>query len=493
MKDLAERYGSFELCGTPIHHLTLRDAAAELVAAAAARSSLSVHLCNAYVLSLASRDHGYRSQLTSGDLNLADGAPVVWAGRRLGYRFDGSRPSGTELVIETARRGIGENVGHYLFGAGPGVAADMAARLRRAVPGIRISGVESPPFRPLTDDDLDDIAERVDFEYAPTIVWVGLGTPKQDDVVQRLARRLDCPVVPVGAAFDFLAGAKQRAPSWMRRLGLEWLHRLATEPRRLWRRYLVDNLRFLRCVLRSARPLTVGKNGLTTPVRASRFVRLTRRVARELLPLTVPSVRREDLANLGSSYGGWTVPLGLLDADSVVYSVGLGEDASFDLALIDRVGCTVHVFDPTPRAVEYGRSLAADRPAFEFHPVGVWSRSDELTFYAPQDPVHVSHSVVNLQGTDDGFTARVEPISALLKELGHERLDLLKIDIEGAEHQVLAAMLEDGIHPTVLCVEFDQPVPYSWLWRTVRRLCQVGYRLVHNRSWDWTWIRSERP
>lgn len=244
------RRGSFELCGVRIDHCTRSEVADALVAAAAEHRRLAVHLCNAYVLSLASRDQAYRVLLDRSDLNVADGAPVVWFGRRLGCRFDGARPSGTEVVLETAKRGVGEDVGHYLYGAAPGVADAMAGTIARAVPEVRIAGAESPPFRSLTDYDLDSLAERVASAGA-VVLWIGLGTPRQDRVVARLAPRVHCPVIPVGAAFDFLGGTKPRAPGWMRRAGLEWVHRLGSEPRRLWRRYLVGNTRFLLCATRS--------------------------------------------------------------------------------------------------------------------------------------------------------------------------------------------------------------------------------------------------
>ena len=111
-------------------------------------------------------------------------------------------------------------------------------------------GGESPPFRDITDDELDISVRRAQ-TLGADIVWVGMGTPKQDLLVRRMANLGDATYVGVGAAFDFIAGTKQQAPAWMQRAGLEWLFRLVTEPRRLSRRYLVYNWRFLRLLWRT--------------------------------------------------------------------------------------------------------------------------------------------------------------------------------------------------------------------------------------------------
>ena len=165
---------------------------------------------------------------------------------------------------------------------------------------------------------------------------------------------------------------------------------------------------------------------------------------------------RHDLVRLGSGYGGWIVPSSAVQADAVCYCVGVGEDISFDLALMERFGCAVHAFDPTPRAIDFVRQNASDVPRFHFHPVGVWERDEQLRFYAPSNPAHVSHSVMNLQQTDAFFEAPCRSLESLMKQLGHARIDLLKLDIEGAEHRVIAAMLEHGVTVKVLCVEFDE-------------------------------------
>ena len=193
---------------------------------------------------------------------------------------------------------------------------------------------------------------------------------------------------------------------------------------------------------------------------------------------------REDLVRLGSDYGGWIVPHTLLDRNSVCYCAGAGEDITFDLALAERFGCEIHVFDPTPRAVAHVERVAAGNPLIHFHPVGLWDCEATLKFYAPANPAHVSHSVLNLQHTDTYFEARCRSLADLMQRNGHDCLDLLKIDIEGAEYRVLQSMLEKRIRPRILCVEFDEAVQRvtrairARVKRSVGSLLDSGYTLV---------------
>jgi N-acetylglucosaminyldiphosphoundecaprenol N-acetyl-beta-D-mannosaminyltransferase len=240
----ARRYA---VCGIPINDLDASAAADLIVSHAVTGSSFQVHLCNAYTLSLVDRDPRLRDALLAGDLNLPDGAPVAWLARRT----DSGPVRGPGLVdaVATAGRGI---VRHYLWGGKDGIAERMADRLRHAIPSVEIVGTETPPFRQLSDEDLVALADRVRASGA-NILWVGLGTPRQDYVVHRLAPLLNMPIVPVGAAFDFWSGAVQEAPAFLHGSGLEWVYRLSREPRRLWRRYLIGNPRFLVSAWRHSR------------------------------------------------------------------------------------------------------------------------------------------------------------------------------------------------------------------------------------------------
>ncbi len=192
--------------------------------------------------------------------------------------------------------------------------------------------------------------------------------------------------------------------------------------------------------------------------------------------------RRADMLRIGSRYGGWSIPASKLGAGSICYCVGCGEDITFDLGLINRFGCDVFGFDPTPRAMAHVKSHAV--PKYIFSPLGLWEATDRLKFYVPVNPEHVSHSLLNLQKTTEYIEVPVERLSSIMKRHGHTHLDLLKLDIEGAEYKVLDSIIEDGLEIGILCVEFDEywnPLDADYLERIrdhVRRLQGLGYRMV---------------
>lgn len=239
---------SFLCCGVRLDASNLDTAAGEVLRAGTARRACAVHLCNAYTLSLAHRDPSLRRALNRGDLNVPDGMPLVWIGRRLGFS-DTGRVYGPDLMRAVVDRGRDQGTRHYLYGSTPQVVRRLAASLQRAYPGVDIAHAESPPFRALRPEEADALVERVRATGAH-VVWVGLGTPKQDRFLDELGPRLGTTLVAVGAAFDFLSGTKTQAPRLLRDHGLEWAYRLVREPRRLWRRYLVGNLVFLAGVAR---------------------------------------------------------------------------------------------------------------------------------------------------------------------------------------------------------------------------------------------------
>lgn len=240
-------YGdTYRVCGISLAALTPSASAAAVLGAAENGISCQVHLCNAYTLSLVDGDEKMRHALLDGDLNLPDGAPVAWMGRRKGTR---GPVRGPELMREVIEAGRDRGVRHYLYGGADGVAQSLASSFASELHGVQFVGVETPPWDELSDEQLSDLASRVARSGA-NILWIGLGTPKQDYLVHRLGPLLPIPIVPIGAAFDFLSGAKSEAPRLWRGSGLEWLYRLATEPRRLWRRYLLGHPRFLVSAIR---------------------------------------------------------------------------------------------------------------------------------------------------------------------------------------------------------------------------------------------------
>lgn len=166
-----------------------------------------------------------------------DGMPLVFMARRLGFK-PVSRVYGPDLMRRLTEVSAQKGYRQFYYGGGPGLADQLAATLKARYPTLRVAGTMTPPFRPLTSEEDEAVIARIN-AAAPDIVWVGLSTPKQEFWMASHIGRLNVPVlVGVGAAFDFLAGTKSQAPVWMQRSGLEWVYRLAHEPRRLWKRYL---------------------------------------------------------------------------------------------------------------------------------------------------------------------------------------------------------------------------------------------------------------
>jgi N-acetylglucosaminyldiphosphoundecaprenol N-acetyl-beta-D-mannosaminyltransferase len=194
------------------------------------------------------RDSGIREIHNRAGLVTPDGMPLVWISHHRGRR-DVERVYGPDLLLEVCRVSGQRGYRHYFYGGAPGVADRLAARLIARYPDLRVVGTHCPPFRPLTPDEDVALVTEVN-EADPDIIWVGLSTPKQERWMYGHLGRLHAPVmVGVGAAFDFHAGVKPQAPRWMQRNGLEWLFRLATEPRRLWKRYLRNNPSFIALIL----------------------------------------------------------------------------------------------------------------------------------------------------------------------------------------------------------------------------------------------------
>ncbi|MCB9411301.1 MAG: WecB/TagA/CpsF family glycosyltransferase [Actinobacteria bacterium] len=225
-------------------------------------AGVPVHFANAYTVALADDDRGYASLFSSESAAVfTDGMPVAWAGRRFYPELaeEWQRVYGPD-VMEGVLAGSDESgPRHYLLGGSPEVLAELQRAIAERWPTAVIAGAESPPYRPLTDDERRSQDQRIRASGAQ-IVWVGLGTPKQDWEVARIAASLPVVAMAVGAAFDFLAGAKSQAPRWVQRSGLEWAYRLGTEPRRLGKRYLWGNPRFVVSAWRS-RPVKPPRPG----------------------------------------------------------------------------------------------------------------------------------------------------------------------------------------------------------------------------------------
>jgi N-acetylglucosaminyldiphosphoundecaprenol N-acetyl-beta-D-mannosaminyltransferase len=180
-----------------------------------------------------------------------DGMPLVWLSRLKGFAHV-DRVYGPDLMLAVCQQSEKHGYRHFFYGGAPGVAEKLVTRLKFRFPGLKVAGSCSPPFRPLTPDEDQSIVEQI-WAAKPDIVWVGISTPKQERwMAEHIGRLNSCVLIGVGAAFDFHAALKMQAPRWMQRNGLEWLFRLMTEPRRLWRRYLINNPLFLWLVLLQA-------------------------------------------------------------------------------------------------------------------------------------------------------------------------------------------------------------------------------------------------
>lgn len=192
----------------------------------------------------AQKDQEFRRILNSAAFNVADGMPLVRVSQRLGFA-DAERAFGPDVMWEVLNRSADAHTRHFFYGGKEGVADALAARAIECFPGLRVAGTYCPPFRPLTVDEEQDIADLINKSDAD-VVWVGLSTPKQERWVARLRLRLRVKLLcTVGAAFDYHTTSLRSAPEWVKLASLEWVYRLIQEPRRLWRRYAEIVPRFL--------------------------------------------------------------------------------------------------------------------------------------------------------------------------------------------------------------------------------------------------------
>jgi N-acetylglucosaminyldiphosphoundecaprenol N-acetyl-beta-D-mannosaminyltransferase len=243
------------IANVAISFVSAQNAATEIVAQTQHHNAVgsAVHLCNAYTLALSDVDEAYGEMLQQSAINLADGRilPVVTrfltGRRRLDSRLQSLR--GADLMRCTVVTGAPFGVRHFLLGTTDPVLAKLQEALCALEPDVKVVGTYSPPFRDLTGAEHAEQTELL-ATTKPDIVWVGLGTPKQDRVAEEMAKEHPAVFVAVGAAFNYLADPSTEAPRFLQRAGLEWAHRLISEPRRLWRRYLFGNVRFIIVAIR---------------------------------------------------------------------------------------------------------------------------------------------------------------------------------------------------------------------------------------------------
>lgn len=234
---------SGQVLGARIHALNWEDALSTIDRWATTRSSRYVCLCNAHSVVTANGNSEFRKVINHADMALPDGAPVAWMLRREGFSSQQRLP-GPELMGRYCELAVVRSRPIFLYGSRAKTLAELQNKLLVSFPGLQVLGAYSPPFRSLTPEEDAHIIKIINNSGAG-VVFVGLGCPKQEFWMAEHRDRITAVMIGVGAAFDWYAGSMARAPSWMQNLGLEWLHRLISEPRRLWRRYVITNTLFI--------------------------------------------------------------------------------------------------------------------------------------------------------------------------------------------------------------------------------------------------------
>ncbi|HJV80501.1 WecB/TagA/CpsF family glycosyltransferase [Noviherbaspirillum sp.] len=241
-----------------IDALSWDDAIARITQWGAARESRYVCICNVHSVVTTTRDVEFKIAVNNADMATPDGAPIAWALRRLGHSSQ-ERINGPDLMMKYLAEAERLDQKVYFYGSTDATLAKLRIALAKKFPLLRIAGMSSPPFRPLSLQEDEQSIEEINSSEA-NVVFVGLGCPKQEKWMADHRGRINAVMIGVGAAFDYHAGVIKRAPLWWQRNGLEWLYRLGSEPRRLFKRYLVTNtlfvLGFLRQIVVAKLPLS---------------------------------------------------------------------------------------------------------------------------------------------------------------------------------------------------------------------------------------------
>jgi N-acetylglucosaminyldiphosphoundecaprenol N-acetyl-beta-D-mannosaminyltransferase len=232
------------ILGVGVSAINLPEAVALILDAVRQNRKSYVAVTGVHGVSEAQCDSEFRHILNSAFLNTPDGMPMSWVGRLQGFK-NMDRVYGPDLMRALCAATKDGSVRHFFYGGAPGVADELQVRLLARLPGLSVCGTYTPPFCPLNVEEEDELLHRLE-EIRPQIFWVGLSTPKQERFMAAYLDKLPVTVmIGVGAAFDMHSGRMRQAPFWMQRSGLEWLFRLIQEPKRLWKRYLVNNPLFV--------------------------------------------------------------------------------------------------------------------------------------------------------------------------------------------------------------------------------------------------------
>jgi N-acetylglucosaminyldiphosphoundecaprenol N-acetyl-beta-D-mannosaminyltransferase len=232
------------ILGVGVHAINMNNALSQISDWINRHDRQYVCVCTVHSIMECRRNPAVRQAVNQAGIVTPDGMPLVWLGRWQTEAAVG-RVYGPDLMLALGKLSPERGYSHYFYGGAEGVAELLAQNMQERFPGLKVAGMYSPPFRPLTPEEEVVVVAEIN-QANPDIIWVGLGTPKQDLWMAGYREKLTAPVlIGVGAAFDFHTGKVPQAPLWMQRSGLEWLFRLRQEPRRLWYRYLVYNPLFI--------------------------------------------------------------------------------------------------------------------------------------------------------------------------------------------------------------------------------------------------------
>jgi N-acetylglucosaminyldiphosphoundecaprenol N-acetyl-beta-D-mannosaminyltransferase len=229
--------------GSHIDALSWDEAIGTISTWAESRESKYVAICNVHSVVTAMQDPQHKHDLNQADMATCDGMPITWVLRKLGF-VDQQRINGPDLMWKYCEKieKTGQTV--FFYGSTDDNLALLKGQLLATFPKLQIAGMYSPPFRALTDAEDAAVVKNLN-DSGAGVVFVGLGCPRQEHWMNEHRGKINAVMIGVGAAFNYHAGTIRRAPLWMQNAGLEWLHRLAADPRRLWKRYLVTNTLFI--------------------------------------------------------------------------------------------------------------------------------------------------------------------------------------------------------------------------------------------------------
>jgi N-acetylglucosaminyldiphosphoundecaprenol N-acetyl-beta-D-mannosaminyltransferase len=258
--------GKGNILGVLIDAVDYEEAVEIIVRAAKERKPAAVSALAVHGLMTGTLDREQRFRLNHFDLLVPDGQPVRWVLNALHGKELPDRVYGPNLTLKVCARAAKERLPVYFYGSTPTIVAALQPALERRFPGLVVAGIEPSKFRHLTPEEKIELASRIRNSGA-ALVFVGLGCPRQEIFAYEFRNILSVPILAVGAAFPFLAGALPQAPAWMQNAGLEWFYRLLSEPRRLWRRYLFLNPAYLFLVALQAMGLSKFSNAGRPPAR----------------------------------------------------------------------------------------------------------------------------------------------------------------------------------------------------------------------------------